>query len=252
MSSNTAKDTAKKISSVLKNRSSLLSNNQNGIIYLEALRRSLVRIAIAIGIFSIGGYFAAIEVLGYLRRIAGDVNLVAFGVPEAFFAILKLALVIGLTASMPYALYLILQDLRRIYPTFSRKVLLGFWFGSVLLFGVGVLFSLSVLLPYGARYLLSFEGPTITACISTGKFVSFCSLFIIGFGLVFELPLVMMLLARMGVITPEALSKHRRYAILGATIISAILTPTPDAVNLMLMAVPLYCLFEIGLLCMRL
>jgi len=230
----------------------LLSKNQSGIIYLEALRRSLIRIAVAIGIFSIGGYFAAIPVLGYLRRIAGDVDLVTFGVPEAFFAILKLALVIGLTISMPYALYLTLQDLRRISPKFSRKALLGFWVGSVLLFGIGVLFSLSVLLPYSIRYLLSFEGPTITACISAGKFVSFCSLFIIGFGLVFELPIVMMLLARMSVITPETLSKYRRYAILVVTIVSAILTPSPDAFNLMLMAVPLYCLFEVGLLCMRL
>lgn len=230
----------------------MLPKNQTGIIYLETLRRSLIRIAVVIGIFSVCGYFAAIPVLRYLRRIAGDLNLVTFGVPEAFFAILKLTLGIGLTASMPYALYLTLQDLRRIFPEFSPMTLLWFWVGSVLLFGIGVLFCVEILLPYSARYLLSFEGPAITAYISAGKFASFCSLFIIGFSLVFELPLVMMLLAHMGVITPDALTKYRRYAILVVTFVSAILTPSPDAFNLMLMAVPLYCLFEVGLLCMRL
>jgi sec-independent protein translocase protein TatC len=230
----------------------LFFKDQDGIVYLEALRRSLIRIAMAVGIFSVAGYFAAMPVLKYLREIAGNVMLVTFGVPEAFFAVLKLAFLIGLTASMPYALFLILKDLRCVFPQFTRRALFGFWIGSVFLFGIGVLFCLTVLLPYGTRYLLSFEGPTIKAVISAGKFVSFCSAFIIGLGLVFELPLAMMLASRFGIITPDALSRYRRHAILVVTIVAAILTPSPDALNLMLMAVPLYCLFEIGLLLMRL
>ncbi len=218
---------------------------------LEGLRRILVRIAAAIGIASIGGYFAAIPVLRYLQGLT-DVTLVAFGVPEAFFSVLKIALVIGLSASVPYGLYLVLREVRNAFPEFSRRALIGFWFGSVLLFCIGVIFCLNVLLPYGVRFLLSFESPTIAAYISVSKFVSFCSMFIIGMGVVFELPLIMILLGRIGVTTPDAFARYRRYAILVIVIISAILTPSPDIFNLILMAVPLYLLYEIGLLGMRL
>jgi sec-independent protein translocase protein TatC len=76
--------------------------------------------------------------------------------------------------------------------------------------------------------------------------------FVFGFGILFELPLAMILLGRIGVVTRRTLARNRRYAILVITIVSAVVTPTPDAFNLGMMAVPLYLLFEIGLLGMRL
>ena len=217
---------------------------------LAVLRRIMIRFAAVIGIAALGGYFAAIPVLRYLRGLTG-VTLVAFGIPESFFAVLKIALVIGLMVSAPYGLYLAMHEVKRAFPDFSRRALIGFWISSVLLFFIGVVFCLNVLLPYGVRFLLSFEGPTISAFISVNKFVSFCSLFVIGFGVVFELPLIMVLLGRIGVTTPDPLAGYRRYAFLIIVIVSAILTPSPDILNLILMAVPLYLLYEIGLLGMR-
>jgi sec-independent protein translocase protein TatC len=101
------------------------------------------------------------------------------------------------------------------------------------------------------RFLLSFQAQHIEAVISVKKFVSFCFLLIIGFGLIFELPLSMILLAWLGLTEARVLAKYRRYAILSITVIAAILTPTPDILNLALMGVPLYLLFEIGLVGMR-
>jgi len=137
------------------------------------------------------------------------------------------------------------------FPILSRKVLLGFWAASVLLFALGVIFCLQVSLPYGIQFLLSFENSKIAALISVKKFVSFCLLLLFGFGLIFELPLAMMLLARIGIVDRKKLSGYRRYAILAIVVVAAVLTPTPDILNLLLMAVPLYLLFEIGLLGMR-
>jgi sec-independent protein translocase protein TatC len=131
-------------------------------------------------------------------------------------------------------------------------MMLGFWLASVVLFYAGAFFCLRISLPYGVQFLLEFEGPYIEAIISVNKFVGFCLLFLFGFGIIFELPLAMILAGRIGVVRHQILARNRRYAILLITIVSAVLTPTPDAFNLAMMAVPLYLLFEIGLLGMRL
>jgi sec-independent protein translocase protein TatC len=87
--------------------------------------------------------------------------------------------------------------------------------------------------------------------ISIGSYVDVLLKFTVAFGLVFELPLAITLLARMGVVTPAGLAKNRKYAILGAFIAAAILTPTPDAFNQTLMAGPLIILYEVGIICAR-
>ena len=88
--------------------------------------------------------------------------------------------------------------------------------------------------------------------ISIGLYIDFLLKFTLAFGLVFELPLAITLLSRMGVVTPAMLAKNRKYAILGAFIAAAILTPTPDAFNQALMAGPLIILYEVGIICARL
>jgi sec-independent protein translocase protein TatC len=215
------------------------------------LRKTLVQIAISVSIGSVGGYLVAGHVLRYLQRVSG-VQLVAFGIPEAFFGFLELALAIGLLVSMPFILYRMLALLPKRSPSISRKVIVSFWVIAVVLFYAGVAFCLKITLPYGIQFLLSFETTTIKPVISVGRFLSFCLLFFFGFGLIFEVPVAMVLMGRVFSVDVKTLSRYRRYAILLITIVSAVLTPTPDAFNLMLMAVPLYLLFEIGLIGMRL
>jgi sec-independent protein translocase protein TatC len=200
---------------------------------------------------SIAGYYLAEPILRHLQQVTG-VKLAAYGVPETLFTFLNLALACGVFVGMPYMFYALLSGVQPLFPTFSRRMVIGFWLGAVVLFYAGVIFCLNVSLPYGVQFLLEFEGPHLEAIISVRKFAAFCLLFLFGFGIIFELPLAMILLGRIGVLTHPGLAKNRRYAILGITIISAILTPTPDAFNLAMMALPLYLLFEIGLIGMRL
>ena len=87
--------------------------------------------------------------------------------------------------------------------------------------------------------------------ISAGKYVSFCSFFIFGFGLTFELPLILALLSYLGVVKAAFLTRNRRYAILLIAIAAAVITPTPDVFNMALMGGPLYILFEIGVILVK-
>lgn len=215
------------------------------------MRRSLTSIGIVVLVFSIAGYFLSRPILKYFHDIT-NVRLAAYGVPDAFFALLNIAFAFGVFVSVPYISYMVLAALPSLFPTFSKKMMLTFWIASIILFYIGAFFCLNISLPYGARFLVSFERSDVQAIISVRKLVSFCTLFIFGFGIVFEMPIAMVLLGRLGIISVRMLTASRKYAILVISVAAAILTPTPDVVNMMLMAVPLYLLFELGILAMRL
>ncbi|UCF92549.1 MAG: twin-arginine translocase subunit TatC [Desulfobacterales bacterium] len=217
---------------------------------LDSLRTVLIQSGIVVLLFSIAGYFFSLRILVFLRARTG-VKLAAFGVPEAFIALLTLSLATGLIAGVPFICYRILSELAFFFSSFSRRMMLGFWVSSILLFIGGAVFCLAVTLPYGVRFLLNFQAPYLAAVISVKKFVSFCFLLVFGFGCIFELPLAMILVARLGLVEAGVLARHRRGAILGISVISAILTPTPDIFNMALMGVPLYLLYEVGLIGMR-
>jgi sec-independent protein translocase protein TatC len=217
---------------------------------LQTLRRSFIHIGGVVLGFSIAGYYLAEPVLRHLRDMTG-VKLAAYGIPETFFTFLTLALAIGVFASFPFILYAVLSGTQALFPAFSKPMMRGFWMASVLLFYLGAVFCVSLTLPYGVEFLLEYEGPYIEAIISVQKFAGFCLVFVFAFGILFELPLAMILLGRIGIVKRQTLARNRRYAILVITIISAVVTPTPDAFNLGMMAVPLYLLFELGLFGMR-
>ena len=218
--------------------------------FLQSLRKSLIRIAVALLGCSVVGYLFAQPILKHFHNVVGA-ELAAYGIPEAFLALLNVAFAVGVFVCIPLIIYEVLAAIPAAFPSFSRRAVFGFWFMSVFLFYAGALFCRFVTLPYGVKFLLSFEGESIEAIISVQKFVSFCMLFLFGFGLIFELPLAMIIVGRLGLVSVQKLGSYRRWAILIISIVAAVLTPTPDVFNMMLMAVPLYVLFEIGLLGMR-
>jgi sec-independent protein translocase protein TatC len=217
---------------------------------MDTIQHKLIRIGVLVLLLSAGGYLAAGKTLGYLQKATGA-RIVAYGLPDAFIGYITVSLAIGLAAALPFILYEMLVMVSRQFPEFSVRMRLEFWLASVALFYLGVFFCLSITLPYGSRFLLDFETDRIKAVISVRKFIDFCLVFTYGFGLIFELPVVMLLLGKLGLVTIEKMAGFRRYAILVITIVSAMLTPTPDIFNLALMAVPLYLLFEVGIICMR-
>lgn len=227
-----------------------IENPERFFLFPESLRKSLIRIGIVIIAFSFVGYCLANPVLRYFHNI-NHVQLAAYTITETFISLLTISLAIGVFISMPYIFYKILFALPPIFEAFSQKVAWMFLLASIILFYSGVIFCINITLPYGIKFLLGFQTNSIQAIISVIKYVSFCLFFIFGFGTIFLLPLVMILLGRIGLIQVQTLTQYRRYAILAVVTISAVLTPTPDIFNMALMAVPLYFLFEIGIIGMR-
>jgi sec-independent protein translocase protein TatC len=227
-----------------------VENPQAIIAFLEKLRQSIIQMAVVVLVFSLVGYVLSKEILSFLQRHTG-VTLAYYALSETFFGLLNIALAVSLVISTPFILFKLLSALNEAFDNFTRSMMFSFWLGSVFLFYLGASFCLWVTLPYGTKFLLGFQNQNLEAIISVRKFISFCLTFIFGFGIMFELPLVMVLLGRVGIVQRSVFTRYRSYAVLIIAIISAVLTPTPDAFNMMLMAVPLYILYEIGIIGMR-
>ena len=114
-----------------------------------------------------------------------------------------------------------------------------------------MLFAYFIVAPIGLRFLLGFGGATLEPLITISKYISYIAILVIGFGVVFELPIVMLFLGKIGVVSPESLSRNRAYFIVGIFIVAAILTP-PDVFTQILLAVPLILLYEISILVVKL
>lgn len=174
---------------------------------------------------------------------------------ERFWMHIKISAVGSIVISLPVIIY---QAWKFIAPGLfpnEKRYLRPFIVASSIFFIIGAAFCFIVVLPFALGFLLEYkmeETQGLQTLISIGEYINFSLKFILAFGAVFELPIVILLLTVMGVVTPAMLSKNRKYAVLIAFILAAVLTPTGDAFNLMLMAVPILILYEIGILISRL
>jgi len=178
-------------------------------------------------------------------------KLVFLAPAEAFWVYMKVALIAGVVLAMPFVLYQVWAFVSPGLLSHERRYALPFVVIGTLFFLMGAAFALLVVIPFAVRFLVTFPGPDLTPMISIGAYVDFVLKFTLAFGAVFELPLAITLAARLGLVTPQFLAKHRKYAILINFILAAILTPTPDIFNQCLMAVPLCLLYEVGILAAR-
>jgi sec-independent protein translocase protein TatC len=182
---------------------------------------------------------------------SSKVPLVAFTIPEAFFSLLKLTLYASLFLSVPVIFYQVWKSFIPLFRLKGWRSPLVIFLASLILFYLGSFFCYFVTLPFGVKFLLGYQSAHIEPMISVAKFISFCTLFIFGFGLTFELPLILALLSYIKVVNASFLSRNRKYAILLIAIVAAVVTPTPDPFNMGLMGVPLYLLFEIGVILVK-
>jgi len=217
---------------------------------LERFKREFIEIASIILIFSIFGYFLSSDVQFQFEKLIGD-KLAYFSPQEAFLTILKISFLTGLFLSFPLIFYKIWKVVSNKYGFKKRLTSLSVVTGGVMLFLSGAALCYFAVLPVGIKFLIGYETDYMVPYISIGKYINFCGGLILAFGLSFELPLVMLVLGRIGIINSYMLSKYRKYAILVIAIVSAIITPTPDAYSMMLMTVPLVILYEISILLVK-
>ncbi len=179
------------------------------------------------------------------------VSLVFLAPAEAFWMHMKVSFVASLIFALPVIFYQIWKFISPGLLSNEKKYLIPFLVASTGLFLVGSLFCFLIILPFAMTFLLGYKTGTLSPMISVGSYIDFCLKFILAFGAIFELPLVIIFLTKFGIVSPGSLAKNRKYAILFSFIAAAILTPTPDAFNQILMSVPIIILYEIGILLSR-
>ena len=211
---------------------------------------SLIPSAVGLGIAL---YFTP-WIMKFISRPLSKMNTkLVFTTPtEAFWTYMKVAMITGLFIAMPIVLWNVWAFVAPGLHKHERKYAAPFVIIGSALFLLGGAFALLVIVPYASNFLVSFgQDQGLQPMISVASYTDFVVKFTLAFGVVFELPVVITLLAMIGVVTPQFLSKNRKYALLINFVIAAILTPTPDIVNQSLMAGPLIVLYELGILSAR-
>ncbi len=174
-------------------------------------------------------------------------SLIFTSYPEAFFTYLKLALTAGVFVSSPLILYEIWAFVAPGLYEHEKKLAIPFVFFSSLFFVGGGLFGYLVVFPTAFKFLAQFTGESFKLMPSVSEYFTLSMRLLLGFGLAFELPVLMAFLGLLGIVNPAMLRKNRKYALLIIFVIAAILTPTPDVLNQILMAGPLILLYELSI-----
>jgi sec-independent protein translocase protein TatC len=217
-------------------------------IFLVELRHAIRALGISIIVLTAALFLQSGNLLLLFQEHLNE-KLYFFSVAGPFLAHVKLAFFGALYILMPWIMYVVWKGIGRPFGVEGKK-LFWFVFATCFLFYAGTLFCFLVTLPYGVSFLLGFQSEELKAVISVGRFVNFVTIFILAFGVIFELPVFMIFSAGVGV-SRKVFEKNRQYAVLVIAILAALLTPTPDVVNMALMGGPLYLLYEAGIFIIR-
>jgi len=182
------------------------------------------------------------------EKLSQATKLVFLAPAEAFWMSMKISFVAALLLSLPVILSQLWKFVSPGLLPREKKYVLPFVVSGTTLFLAGAAFCFFIVLPFAMGFLVSYNvGDVLMPMLSVGQYVDFCLKFILAFGAVFETPIVIIFLTRMGIVTTRTLAKNRKYAVLIAFILAAVLTPTPDVFNQTLMAVPIIILYEVGI-----
>lgn len=219
--------------------------------HLDELRRRLIVAAVAVVATTGIAFLFSSHIVRFLLVPSGIQRCVAFSPTENFTTFLRVALFAGIALAMPVLLYEVYAYVDPALMANERKFVLVSGPFVLALFVIGMAFCYYVLLPNALNFLIHFGSDVIDNQLRCNDYLSFVTTFILGVGLIFELPALIVALVRIGVVQRSWLTKQRRYVFLASFIAGAIITPTPDPFNQTLVSLPIYLLYEIGLLLSR-
>lgn len=225
--------------------------------HLDELRTRMIRSLIAVTVATCGTYYFSEPIVAYLEQPllrvlpADNRHLYFTGIADKFFVYLKVSVIAAVAVTSPYLLYQIWLFVAPALYRKERRFVVPFVFLGAVAFLVGLAFGFYVVLPTGYQFLVNFGSPTERPIITLTEYFSLTLKLLAVMGLVFEVPVIMVLLARFGIIEASMLARYRRHAIFANSIIAAIVTPTPDAFTMLLVMVPLCLLYEAGLIGVR-
>lgn len=228
--------------------------------HLDELRKRLFRciLAVTVGVLvaAIFNSFVFEALLWPLRQVKGlepaAYQITTFSPAEPFMVSLKVWVAGGLIMASPILIWQLWAFLAPAFTPTEKRYFYPVVFASTALFLGGIALAYFLVLPRGLGFLLNFSSGFFNVQNRASDYFTFMALFILAFGVVFELPVVLVLLAKVGVIDDRFLSKNRRYAVLALAFSAAIITPSQDAFSMLAMFVPLYVLYEVSILLARL
>jgi sec-independent protein translocase protein TatC len=214
--------------------------------HLEELRRRIFKMLAAVVVIAVGAYYYSDKLIDYFTK---PLPVVYFMAPtEAIMVRIKISMIVGVLVGIPVILYQLWMFVGPGLLKREIKIVAPIVLSATIFFLGGASFCFFLVLPYAMKFLLSYGTANMQPLISIDSYMSFAGMLILAFGLIFELPVVSFILGRVGIVTSRMLSRWRRYAIIIILIAAAILTPTPDMINQLLLAGPLYILYEISIL----
>jgi sec-independent protein translocase protein TatC len=220
--------------------------------HLGELRTRLIRILIVVGIgVGVCWYYRdwlfQIITMPLVQVLPQNSHMIYTSLPEAFFNYMKISFFASLFLTSPYSLYQLWKFISPGLYKSEKKYVVPFVITSTLLFVGGVLFGYFLALPPAFSFFVEFSSDFLKPMISLREYLSFSLKLLLAFGLSFELPVIIFFMVKIGVVSSKMLAKQRRYAILVIFVAAAILTPSPDALTQIIMAIPLMGLYEIGI-----
>ncbi len=223
--------------------------------HLQELRKRLILCFIAVGAGFVICYAFSQTLFDILAKplfkiMPAGGSLIFISVAEAFFTYMKVAFIGGLILTSPFVLYQVWAFVAPGLYRHEKRYVVPFVLAGSFFFALGILFGYFVAIPVGFKFLLGYAADLIKPMPSMKEYLSFSIKFLLAFGVVFEFPVVLVLLARIGVIEAKTMARHRKYAILLIFIFAAVMTP-PDLVSQILMALPLMGLYELSIILSR-
>lgn len=218
--------------------------------HVAELRSRLLVSAVALVLGATACFFFVEPAADFMIRPVGDMQFIYLSPPELFMSYVKIALLGGVVLASPVILFQLWLFVR---PGLSKRerlsLLSGLLFGA-LFFITGAAFSFFVIVPFSLRFFLQYQNEAVRAMFSFSEYVSFVGSMVLSFGAAFELPIVVSILAGLGVVTGTGLARARGVSVLLIFIAAAILTP-PDVVSQILLGVPMVALFELSIILAR-
>lgn len=219
--------------------------------HLQELRRRLYVAAIAVAVTTAFAFFFSTDIVRFLLVPSGVEKCIALSPTENFTTFMRVSLFAGIALAMPVLLYEMYAYIDPALMSNERRFVLTSGPFVLALFVGGMAFCYYVMLPNALRFLINFGSAVIENQLRCSEYLSFVTTFVLGVGLVFEMPAIIVALVRVGVVQRSWLARQRRYVFLGSFLLGAIITPTPDPFNQTLVALPMYLLYEVGMLLSR-
>ena len=227
--------------------------NQLTIIeHLSELRSRIIKCVLALIVGTSIAAALTFPILKFLRRPAGDVDLIYIDPTELISTYFKVAIIGGLVLAMPIILY---QAAMFVAPGLSSKekrYVLASLPAILVAFAAGVVFTWFILLPPSLHFLLNFGSDIAEPQIRISRYINLILMLSVWVGVSFQTPFVMLVLARVGIVSPRGFARRRKFAVLGAFVAGAVFTPTFDPINQTLLASPIIVLYEVGIWISRL